>query len=317
MEQRALYLAEQSYKRAAEAQKEAQRLEDELAQARDPSLRGTIAPVAEETPEEAAVRQKAMAAVISRSIDDDTEDAVLFDEDEVDWTTGDLPIRGGFQRSSAYDFVYAYELDHQRAEGVDDVDADAAGEMHLRPIPMTDVDFGIEESPPVPRGGRGGYRRQRDVSQGEEEKGSEIELTVRNDADDDEGDAAADLSRDPSVSYDEEEVLEDAPVLPPTAKQAALQQQARAQLRAAMAPAPRPTHVDRPPSPSGTSRPHAYRAAPPTKIRRAPTTAAAESDESPSVSLAVQDEPDDDVDEYQPVGDDGDEPNPFDDGSMY
>jgi hypothetical protein len=134
MEQRSMYLAEQSYKRGVEAQNQA------LVAAGLP----TPDPNAE-TEEERIARQEAMAELIRRNIDEDTEGDVLFNEDLVDWTSGALPMQtdasgavvlsdaarmhagaggegGGMKHHkihAAYDYVYAYELERQQPEGVD------------------------------------------------------------------------------------------------------------------------------------------------------------------------------------------------------
>jgi len=132
MEQRSMYLAEQSYKRGVEAQQAA------LVAAGLPAEE-----IKEETEEDRIARQEAMAELIRRNMDEDAEDDVLFDEDLIDWTSGALPAqtdasgavvltdaqrmhaadgmmgKSKFKVHSAYDYVYAYELEHQRPEGVD------------------------------------------------------------------------------------------------------------------------------------------------------------------------------------------------------
>lgn len=141
MEQRALYLAEQSYKRGVEAQKAALAAH-EVAQGLEPTA------ATEETAEEKEKRQAAMAELIRKNMDDDTEGDVLFDEDLVDWDSGALPSATATtagdtvlttdsagqlkttrkpMRASAYDYVYAYELEHQKAEGVDEDTTGTAG----------------------------------------------------------------------------------------------------------------------------------------------------------------------------------------------
>ena len=143
MEQRALYLAEQSYKRGVDAQKAALAAH-EVSQGLEPTES------VEETAEEKEKRQAAMADLIRKNMDDDTEGDVLFNEELVDWDSGALPSATATtagdtvlttdsdghlkttrkpMRASAYDYVYAYELEHQKAEGVDE-DAPGASPLH-------------------------------------------------------------------------------------------------------------------------------------------------------------------------------------------
>lgn len=175
MEQRALYLAEQSYRRAVEAQIAAAKAAAGHASSTVPSEDGSgsasaaasvssedaTSAVAEsdDSVEEIHARSAAIQALVRQNLATaDTDGNVLFDEDLVqDWTKGSLPdmrltpfttitdmdmltvdwvdgtgmgasglgsapgmlmTRG--RVTSAYDSLYAYELDRQKPEGIDD-----------------------------------------------------------------------------------------------------------------------------------------------------------------------------------------------------
>jgi hypothetical protein len=256
MEQRALYLAEISYKRAQDSAKAAQAMADALEEEANPALKGRKALEQPETEDEALERKKAMRQMISKAMDEDAEGAVLFDEGAAEWAANSS---SWMTKNRAYEYVYAYELENQKAEGMDDAQVKRAGrrkESQPMHVPLTDVDFGFEESYPQQAVTVAQDDEPQQEDQQEYDENGAAEYTVSVAAESEEYDRPPSPSRiDVQEEAEEGEYVQQQPPqrqqprapisskkpaagngARPTPKQAVLAQQAKSQMMSSMQP---------------------------------------------------------------------------------